>query len=176
MESSFWGVPTTQWIAIGATAAALQAIITTLLVGVGLQQILDIRNQNRRWRTLDACDRYHQDAPLIDICQKLRKARDSDEFHKEPKKYRSEIIVLLNYLDGLAIGIYQGLYIDELARDHMQFIVKSHVQQYLKNGMPKTLDIETEAYKYLMALDQRWLIIGQPHFHPRGWIKRWRQS
>jgi hypothetical protein len=173
-EPLFWGLAAVNWIAVGAIAAALQAIITIFLVAVGLHQILDIRNQNRRWRTLEACDRYHLDAPLIDICRNLRRARDSGEFHKEPRKFRPDIIVLLNYLDGLAIGIYQGLYIDELARDHMQLILNSHVQQYLKDGMPKTLDIETDAYKYLMALDERWHTISQPHFHPRGWIRRWR--
>jgi hypothetical protein len=169
-EPSFWGLNHIGWVAIGSMAGALQAIITTLLVAVGLQQILDIRNQNRRWRTLEACDRYHQHAPLIDICRNLRRAQDSGEFQNDPKKFRPDIIVLLNYLDGLAIGIYQGLYIDELARDHLQIILNYHVEQYLKDGIPRKLDIETDAYKYLMALDERWRTISQPHFHPRGWM------
>jgi hypothetical protein len=83
---------------------------------------------------------------------------------------------MLNYLDGVAIGIYQGLYIEGLARDHLQSIVKVHVDRYLKIGMPKRLSIDPQNYWYIAALEQRWSAISQPHFRDEeGWLARWRR-
>ena len=76
--------------------------------------------------------------------------------------------------DGIAIGIYQGLYIEKLARDHLQHMVTGHVDEYLKDGTPKRIKIEASEFGYVRALAERWMAISQPHFHERKWWKFWR--
>jgi hypothetical protein len=56
---------------------------------------------------------------------------------------------MLNYLDGVAIGICQGLYHEGLARDHLQSIVNVHVDRYAKT--PKYRFAELLVYRCIRA-------------------------
>src|SRR5688500_3125854 len=102
----FWGVDAAGWAAIGAVATA---IITFILVTVGAYQIASIRRQNRRWRTLDACERYYLDAYLGETLRRLRQAHVTNQFAGHEQDFKLDVVRLLNYLDGIAIGIFQGL-------------------------------------------------------------------
>jgi len=46
--------------------------------------------------------------------------------------------VVLNFLDAIAIGIEQGLYIEGLAWDHLDTIVKRHVKRLIDSGFVET--------------------------------------
>jgi hypothetical protein len=86
-------------------------------VVVALRQIKDIRSQNRRWRTLEICDRYHLGPHLVEIAARLRAVVDAVEGgEKDALPKRPDVVTMLNYLDGVAIGIYQRLYIGGLTK------------------------------------------------------------
>ncbi len=136
--------------------AALTAISTTLFLGVGLLQISAARRQAKGWQTLVVCERYESD-PVLDGCLRaLFKARADGSLEASPAQYRIEISTILNYLDGIAIGIEQKLYLEPLARDHMEEIVEKHVKDYLSEEKARATGIELASYKRLLALNERW--------------------
>lgn len=170
----FWGHSPEFWAAIGTLTLAA-ATVALILIGWG--QISAIKKQNRRWQTLAACERYTFD-PILDGCLRtLRKAHTEGKFDKdapEAKTYRLEATTVLNYLDGMAIGISQGLYMEDLARDHLEEVVIGHVNEYLIDGMPKKLAIDTKDFRYLLALSERWATISRPRFREGEfhWFRR----
>jgi hypothetical protein len=164
----------TTWAAVAAIAAALQAFVTLILVIVGGWQISAGRKQNQRWHTLEACNRYHVDPTLKDSLHKLRAAHQAGTFAGHEASFRVDVVAILNHLDSIAIGIYQGMYVEGLARDHIQVIVQLHVNEYLRNGVPKKVGIDPQNYRYLLALEARWTAISRPHFREEGWFRRWR--
>jgi hypothetical protein len=155
---------------------ALKLLVTLVLVIVGGWQISAARQQNRRWHTLDACNRYHIDPTLKESAIALRAAHTAGTFAGQEPSFRVHVVALLNYLDSIAIGIYQGMYVEGLARDHIQAIVQLHVGEYLRDGVPKKVGIDPQNYAYLLALEARWAAISRPHFREVIWFRRWRMK
>jgi hypothetical protein len=159
------------WAAIGAVS---QAALTLLVIVVAGWQIAATRRQNQRWHTLEACNRYHIDPTIRQSLATLRAAHQQNKFVGNEPSYRVDIVSLLNHLDSIAIGIYQGLYVEGLARDHIQAIVQLHLNEYLRNGVPKRIGIDPHDYRHLLALEARWTAISRPHFREGWWWRRWR--
>jgi hypothetical protein len=160
-SEAFWGHSPEFWVAIGTAALAAA---TVALILIGLRQINAIKWENRQWETLKACDRYTFD-PILDAClRKLRDAKAAKSYDGQEKNYRFEITTVLNCLEGIAVGIYQGVYIEDLARDHLQGVVTEHVNEYLKDGAPRKIDFEAGAFPYVIALSDRWTEISRPRF------------
>ncbi|HEY0464322.1 MAG TPA: hypothetical protein VGC79_08945, partial [Polyangiaceae bacterium] len=115
------------WTAIGTIALAFATLV---LVAVGYRQLISIRAEAKKERTLAICHRYDID-PVLDVS--LRSLwilqTSANKTAKDLKKHRPDIVTVLNYLDSIAVGIEQELYIEELARDHIESIVKTHVEQ-----------------------------------------------
>jgi hypothetical protein len=169
----FWGISAEGWTAIGTMAVAL---ITGLLIAGGLYQVSAIRHENKKASTLAACVNYENSPVIYDAVQILWRAREKGKLNKNPRKYRTQLVILLNYLDGIAIGIDQGLYIEDLAWDHMNGIVARHVRVYLDSGIAQRADIMREDYTCLIRLRDKWLH-ARPRFEDRKpWIWRfWRR-
>jgi hypothetical protein len=156
-----WGHSPEFWVAVGTAGLALATVVLAL---IGLRQIAASKLENRQWETLKACDRYTFD-PILDGClRKLRDVKAAGNFVGHEKDFRFEITTILNCLEGIAVGIYQGVYIENLARDHMQSVVIDHVNEYLKDGAPRRIDFEAGAYPYVAALSDRWTEISKPRF------------
>lgn len=142
------------WTAIGTIALAFATLV---LVAVGFRQLRSIRAEAKKERTLAICHRYDID-PVLDVS--LRSLwilqTSGNKTAKELKKHRPDIVTVLNYLDSIAVGIEQELYIEELARDHIESIVKTHVEQYLKGTTPKSAGLNPDHYKSLTKLCDSW--------------------
>lgn len=155
-HATFLGFTAEGWTAL---STFVLAALTCLLVGVGIFQIRSIRAEAQRSRTLDFCDRYDRD-PILDLSlRRLWEARRSGELHKDSAAYRPDIATVLNYFDSLAVGIEQGLYIEELARDHIEPLVHTHVNQYLSEEGVRELKLEwvhRSNYASLIKLAERW--------------------
>jgi len=161
------------WTAVGTGVLALATLV---LIGIGVSQVHALKRQNRRWQTLAACDRYNFD-PILDSCLKtLRTAKQENKFNGNESNYRLEITTIINYLDGIAIGIYQGLYIEDLARDHLHHVVIGHVNEYLRDGMPKKIDVSVLEFQFVLALADRWTKISRPRFSERQWKLPWSKA
>jgi hypothetical protein len=82
--------------------------------------------------------------------------------------------VILNSLDAIAIGIDQGLYIENLAWDHLDAIVKRHVKSFVDSGLIEKAGMEREDYLRLLDLRDRWLR-ARPRFTDAPTWKFWRR-
>lgn len=85
------------------------------------RQIESQREENKKWKTLDICAQYEFSETVSCAAGKVQAAFDKGNPTDETctEIYRDAKVVL-NYLDGIAIGVGQGLYIEELARDHLK--------------------------------------------------------
>jgi hypothetical protein len=90
---------------------------------VGCWQITALRRESKLERTLAACSRYESDAVIERCVRNLRTARRHRTFDDAPLEFQQDAIVVLNYLDTLAIGIRQKLYNERLAKDHTKEII-----------------------------------------------------
>jgi hypothetical protein len=170
--ATFLGFTAEGWTAL---STVFLAAATCVLVGVGVFQIRSIREEAKRSRTLAACDRYDQDIVLDGSLHRLAEARRSGQFSANPSAYRTDIATLLNYLDSIACGIAQGLYIEELARDHIEPILKGHVNQYLGQNSPTIEGIDPADYTRLTSLFQQWQAPSTRFRYTAKW-RFWRSS
>jgi hypothetical protein len=141
------------WAAVGA---GLSAIATAALVVVGAWQISSARNERKGWETLKACERYDSDLVLDNCSRILKMARDSGDLAANPRKYTLDVIALLNYLEGIAAGIEQDLYVESIAKDHMQSVVNGLLERYVYSPLGAGLGISEEDYSSLVSLDRKW--------------------
>ena len=132
------------------------ALATLVLVVVGGWQIISIRIENKRERTLRVCERYNFDPVLDYATRRLRTARNNGDYSKNPLDFRVDVITVLNYLDGIAIGIGQGLYSEPLARDHLDHIVSLHSSEYLGDTDARSLGFELRDFRHLCDMKDRW--------------------
>jgi hypothetical protein len=154
-----------------AVATFSLAAFTALLVAVGIYQILAIRAENKKAQTLAACSSYEQNPNIYDALQKLWAALESGELDREPRKFRPQLNVVLNFLDAIAIGIDQGLYIEDLAWDHLDAIVRRHVKIFIDSGIIEKADFERVDYIRLIDLRDKWLR-ARPKFRDVSWWRR----
>lgn len=166
-EVKLFGLDAHWWIAIGTFALTAA---TLLLVLVARHQINSLREENRKAATLTACANYDLNPALYESVKCLWAARRSGDLDRDPEKYLTQLAVVLNYLDGIAIGIDQGLYIEGLAYDHVQAIVSCHVKGYIESGLTRKAGIPSEDYWRLVALHTKWSQ-ATPRFSDR---RRWR--
>jgi hypothetical protein len=124
---------------------------------MGWYQITQIRKENRVERTLAACSRYESDATVERCVKDLRVAHISGGMvNLTPQEHQHQAVVVLNFLDTIAIGVEQGLYLDPLARDHMESIVRTWTDFLLEPKAATALGIERRDYGCLVKLAKRW--------------------
>jgi hypothetical protein len=168
----FWGLSANAWIAVGTVALA---IATIALVVAALIQIRSLRAENRKAQTLAACGNYDLNPNVYESLQTLWAALESGELEREPRKFRPQRNTVLNFLDAIAIGIEQGLYIETLAWDHLEVIVRRHVKRYIDSGIVEKAGLEREDFVRLIDLRDRWVRVG-PRFRDIPWWKFWRRG
>jgi hypothetical protein len=124
-------------------------------------QIESAQTENRATQTLEACGRYDTD-PVIYACQKKLvrikggKKRDDAALKANSLLIRQEALIVLNFLDAIAIGVQQKLYIEDLARAHLINIVRKHVAEFIDSGFLEAIDCPRSSYDTLIALDNKW--------------------
>jgi len=96
---------------------------------------------------------------------------ENGDLEREPRKFRPQINVVLNFLDAIAIGIDQGLYIENLAWDHLDAIVRRVVKRFIDSGLIEKVDLEREDFIRLIDMRDRWLR-ARPKFRDLSWWQR----
>ncbi len=163
-----------QWL----TAAAL-ILIAVLLAGFlafttaqlgrlsgeikrAVDMLRSSHDSHRRETTIEAVRRYETDPQLREsikhIYQKTVQGTDyslldaSDRFH---------VLTLLNYFDGIACGIEQGILLEALVKDYLQVVLDKNVCALLRGQSGPTWVaaqpiVDPDSYGVLLALHQRW--------------------
>jgi hypothetical protein len=136
--------------------SAVQAIGTISAIGVAAYQIHALRRDQKAWRTLEACERYERDPALTKICECLRDARDKGELDRDPRPFRLEASTLLNYCDGIAIGVVQKFYVEKIVQHHLEPIIRDHVEEFLSAKMAPKIEIDPKSFARLVEMIARW--------------------
>jgi hypothetical protein len=181
-----------EWVT--AIATAVSAVTAVVLVYVAIKQLSGLRDQlhglkeqiqathlqitnsaelDKRRNTLEAIQRYEKD-PIVHGAMKsiwdatangtdYTKLTDSQKFHA---------FVLLNYLDGIAVGIHQDVYIEQMVKDYLQLSVHKAVKALIKghsgDGWKAEKSIAPESgYKPLCALHDKWFPEKGPEYRAR---------
>jgi hypothetical protein len=76
-------------------------------------------------------------------------------------------MIVLSYLDGIAIGVGQGLYEEDLARDHLHQIVKAQIDNLLSPEAASRFGLDKNDYAFLTAMDLKWRQ-SKPFFSERS--------
>ncbi len=163
-----------EWItAIGTAAIAIAAWVQFPLISKQVralsQQIRLSREaeQNterraREWETIKACERYNFDPVIEAATFRVWNASDHCRDYKLPAVDKRDLIVVLNYLDGIAIGVAQGLYIETIVRDHIGTLFHHAVVKYVESGLVETAGIEAT-----LALHAKWFKSARPTTYVR---------
>jgi hypothetical protein len=144
MDPHYWA----DWAII---AQAVLAIIAGILVYF---QIWSSQQESRKWKTLDICAQHELSERLASAAAELREFFNADP-RPDIKTISSKWKTILNYLDGIAIGVEQGLYIEDLAKDHLKQIVEHHVREAFEN--PGYLVKNKGDYLKLCDMREKWI-------------------
>jgi len=144
-----------EWTALGTV---ILAGLTILIVVVGWIQLHSIRKEGDKARTLAICDRYNFDPILDASARRVSPILDpNSDFRKASANYKSDVVTVLNYLDSLAVGITQGLYIEALARDHTERILCAHYDELLGPSKIVTIQgVDVKDFQSLKELAEKW--------------------
>ncbi len=145
--------------AIISLAAAIIAFVSIRSVYRQTKmQIVNNGLENRKWKTLEVCAQYELNDNITNSARNVFTAFAKGEPEEGVcKAITRDVIVILNYLDGIAIGVGQGLYIEELARDHLKNIVQYHVSHLLDPSLKlKFKDIDQNNYSFLIDMNTKW--------------------
>ncbi len=119
--------------AIGSAATIGTAIIAWVQLAKLGAQIRQASEQDRRGHTLDACQRFEKDILLKRAMRNLFRATDNGtDYTKLTEENVFDALTILNYLDGIAMGIEQNVYIEQLARDYLESTVHKAVKAIIK--------------------------------------------
>ncbi len=141
------------WIAV---FAALTAFSTVGLLVLAAFQIRSIRDENRKWETVRACNVFDTD-PIVHVATKDIYAASDNGKDYSPATMLSQvhnIITVLNYLDALAIGIDQGVYVESIAKDNLGSTIEKAVECFLDGQHP---GIKVSDFRTLKDLRGKWL-------------------
>ena len=84
--------------------------------------------REKKWATLQACDRYNFDSTIHSVTRRIWDKSEGGTSYSDKDAIKHDVISLLNYLDSLAVGIHQGLYVEEIVRDYMEPVIKKAVE------------------------------------------------
>lgn len=135
---------------ITPTASAVTALATMGLAGIAWYQFEALREQlkssaeqlgvqgdrEKQWRTIDACERYVYDPVFREAKRAIWEARDKGRLDHipDPLDVRQDVYILLNYFDGVGVGVKQGVYLSSIVEDHLKVVVSDAVDHFVKRG------------------------------------------
>jgi hypothetical protein len=116
----------------------------------------DAERRAREWETLKACQLYDVDPVIDGATLRIWEASCQGTNYLRPEVQRRDIICLLNYLDGLATGIEQKLFIEAIIRDHLGAVFDHAVRSFIDTSIVDRSDLDN-----LLAVHARWYRTGR---------------
>jgi hypothetical protein len=137
--------------------SAIQGIALIATAVIAWYQIGALREDQKAWKTLEACEKYETVISLVYSAKKIRKGLHSGLIDIESENYRADAMVILNYLEGIAIAAAQGFYKENIVRFQLEPIVDVYVRELLKNnGRAIKIGLSTDDFDQLQGLLERW--------------------
>ena len=157
------------WVVLAGFATALAtgavAIVAWRELHLLRKRLKTERNQQKQWATVTACERYDTEIALYLVKRRIQRHWDEEtETYQEPDKIRRDVINFMNYLDSIAIGIRQNIYIDKIARDHFETIIERAVNHFIYTE-PRGRFCDEDQYPCLIWLYEKWFPEREkPHY------------
>lgn len=130
--------------------------MTGILAWVAYVQIGAARTENRQTQTLLACANYDLNQVLYNCQEAIGDARRSGLLQAEAEFLSLQIKTILNFLDSIAIGIDQDLYVDDLAYSHMHKIIEGQVAELMAPEILEKINCTVADFSHLANLNARW--------------------
>lgn len=100
-----------EWMTVWA---GVQGVATVATAGIAWYQIGALRRDQKAWKTLEACERYESDLVVTSALKSLRDAKKLGSLETSPQDFRLEVVLVMNYFEGIAIAAAQGFYVEHV--------------------------------------------------------------
>jgi hypothetical protein len=148
---------------VSAVASCATALFTGGLLYVATTQTRALRDENRKWETVRACNKYITDPVLYDCAGKVRQASQGSDYSLAAMRpVLQEIRAIINYFDSLAIGVAQGVYVDKIVEDNLSLVIEFAVDKFLLPEFDGEMNFAGLAH--LIALRNSWRANPAPRF------------
>jgi len=120
---------------ISALAAAVGVPLLFSQLKGRREDALQARAEAKKWATLEACKVVEENVMLAKAADHIWEHSSSSTVFDETTKENAEreILLLLNYLDGIAIGLKQKLYEPAIVRDQLGPYFRRYVEVFLSD-------------------------------------------
>jgi hypothetical protein len=165
---------------VSAIADSVVAITSIVLVVIAASQVpLLIRqlkahgnqmtiedDRERKWATVRACDRFTNDPIIFEVSRRIWDASlQGTDYTDLSSIDRFDVAVLLNYLEGMAVGIAQGIYMENIIKDHFTPAIDKAVRVFLRGESgdgwkAKEAVLPEQSFRYLIGLHSKWFPQG----------------
>jgi hypothetical protein len=140
------------WIAAVSTISAASTFGLFLFAVI---QVISIRASDRKWATIRLTNVFDVDPVLHECTKAIRRLSHGQDYSfatLEPELH--SVLTLLNYFASLAIGIEQGIYVEDIVRDNLEENIVRAVDKFITPEYePHIKRIELPA---LVGLRERW--------------------
>lgn len=112
----------------------------------------DSQRQYIETNTLRACEQYFSNPVIHSATQRLWEQSDGGRNYKDEKVSRHDLFTILNYLDGVAIGVHQGVFSEAIVRDYLPNTIIKVVDVIMRDA----LNGDRAGYEMLVRLRDGW--------------------
>ncbi len=160
--------------ALSSCVLAVSVLILALVVGgkmgalsnqvrKAVDALCASQEAQKRQPTIDAVRRYETDPQLRESIKHIyTKTVQGTDYTLLESSDRFHVTTILNYFDGIACGIEQGILMEPLVRDYLQFVLDKNVSALLKGESGPTWAggdpiVSFEGYETVLDLHSRWV-------------------
>jgi hypothetical protein len=94
----------------------------------------------------------------------LGRARDMGVLLTKTHDYRLDIVAVMNYLETIAIGVKQEMFIAEMVRDFMEHIAVFHVDEMREGAIFEKIGVKPSGFEHIIELTNEWKPKATTHF------------
>ena len=122
-------------------------LVTIPLAVAALNQLRSENKRRLETETLRVCTNYDVDPTLYAALRRIWDASDGGKIYKLGQT-EHDVLVVANYLDGIAVGVIQNLYSSEIVKDHLGASIQKFVTKILPAVLGNTNDFEALVQVY----------------------------
>ena len=100
-------------------AAFKQLPLLTAQIMLGRKSEEKLHARQIEVNTITACNKYDTDPVLHEVCTRIWKQSAEGRRYSSETIDQQDLITMLNYLDGIAIGVKQGVLSNAITKDHL---------------------------------------------------------
>ena len=140
------------WTKLLFWATTLLGLTTALTILVGVVGLFLSRTEAIKWKTLDICNEYDSNEIYVKSADVIHTWFEQLDYEKANwSELNRPAKNILNYLDGIAIGVKQRVYNREIVVDHLGPILKKQVDRLLSEHAAAKLKLPRDDFACLIA-------------------------